>query len=64
MSISIFDVAGPVMIGPSSSHTAGAARLGRMAALLAGGEFSRVEFGLYGRTSVCLRLLRLQSGRI
>ena len=48
MSISIFDVAGPVMIGPSSSHTAGAARLGRMAALLAGGEFSRVEFGLYG----------------
>jgi L-serine dehydratase len=48
MSISIFDVAGPVMIGPSSSHTAGAARLGRMAALLAGGEFDSVEFGLYG----------------
>ena len=27
MDISIFDVLGPVMIGPSSSHTAGAARL-------------------------------------
>ena len=27
---SIFDIIGPVMIGPSSSHTAGAARLGKM----------------------------------
>ena len=26
---SIFDIIGPIMIGPSSSHTAGAARLGR-----------------------------------
>ncbi|MED9921227.1 MAG: L-serine ammonia-lyase, iron-sulfur-dependent, subunit beta, partial [Megasphaera sp.] len=24
----VFDVVGPVMIGPSSSHTAGAARIG------------------------------------
>lgn len=48
MAISIFEVAGPVMIGPSSSHTAGAARLARMAALLAEGEFRRVEFHLYG----------------
>lgn len=28
---SVFDVVGPNMIGPSSSHTAGAARLGKMA---------------------------------
>lgn len=28
---SIFDMIGPVMIGPSSSHTAGVARIGRMA---------------------------------
>ena len=28
---SIFDIIGPIMIGPSSSHTAGAARLGKMA---------------------------------
>ena len=27
----IFDVMGPIMIGPSSSHTAGAARIGRLA---------------------------------
>ena len=29
--IGIFDVLGPIMIGPSSSHTAGAARLGKIA---------------------------------
>ena len=34
MSVSIFQVAGPIMIGPSSSHTAGAARLARIAARL------------------------------
>ena len=31
--ISVFDVLGPNMIGPSSSHTAGAVRIGRMARL-------------------------------
>src|ERR1700736_6122396 len=29
--VSILDVMGPVMVGPSSSHTAGTARLGRVA---------------------------------
>ena len=29
--MNIFDIIGPVMIGPSSSHTAGAVRLGRVA---------------------------------
>lgn len=48
MDVSIFKVAGPVMIGPSSSHTAGAARLGRIARVIAAGPFSRVEFGLHG----------------
>ena len=47
MSISIFQVAGPVMIGPSSSHTAGAARLARIAAKLAD-DFDFVSFGLHG----------------
>ena len=47
MSVSIFQVAGPVMIGPSSSHTAGAARLARIAAKLPG-EFDFVSFGLHG----------------
>ena len=48
MAISIFEVAGPIMIGPSSSHTAGAVRLGRMSALLAEGSFTRADFHLYG----------------
>lgn len=46
--ISIFEVTGPVMIGPSSSHTAGAARLARVAAALAPESFSHVTFGLHG----------------
>ncbi len=32
--MSIFDILGPVMVGPSSSHTAGAVRIGLMARLL------------------------------
>jgi L-serine deaminase len=28
--MNVFDILGPVMIGPSSSHTAGAARIGRI----------------------------------
>lgn len=48
MEISIFEAVGPVMIGPSSSHTAGAARLARMAAELVGQPFTHVEFGLHG----------------
>ena len=47
MSVSIFQVAGPIMIGPSSSHTAGAARLGRIAAKLVD-DFDFVSFGLHG----------------
>lgn len=47
MELSLFDVVGPVMIGPSSSHTAGAARLAYVARLIAG-EFSHVTFGLHG----------------
>ena len=47
MELSLFDVLGPVMIGPSSSHTAGAARLADVARQIAG-DFVRVSFGLYG----------------
>ncbi|MDD4075028.1 MAG: serine dehydratase beta chain, partial [Eubacteriales bacterium] len=36
MSTSIFEIIGPVMIGPSSSHTAGMARIGMMANRIAG----------------------------
>ena len=48
MEISIFEAIGPLMVGPSSSHTAGAARLGRMAAKLVGQPFTHVDFGLHG----------------
>ena len=34
----VFDMIGPVMIGPSSSHTAGACRLGRVANKLMDGR--------------------------
>ncbi|HBK84692.1 MAG TPA: L-serine ammonia-lyase, iron-sulfur-dependent, subunit beta [Firmicutes bacterium] len=48
MNLSIFDVIGPIMIGPSSSHTAGAVKLARVAALIAAKPFTHVEFGLHG----------------
>lgn len=44
----LFDLIGPVMIGPSSSHTAGAARIGLTARMLLGEEISRAEVGLHG----------------
>ena len=43
-----FDITGPVMVGPSSSHTAGAARLGKLARILAQNSVKRVVFQLYG----------------
>ncbi|HWQ75357.1 MAG TPA: L-serine ammonia-lyase, iron-sulfur-dependent subunit beta [Syntrophomonas sp.] len=48
MAVSLFDVIGPVMIGPSSSHTAGAARLGNIARRICGQDFERAEFLLHG----------------
>lgn len=44
----VFDILGPIMIGPSSSHTAGAARLAKVAGIIAGGEIIKVEFLLHG----------------
>ena len=46
--INIFDMMGPVMVGPSSSHTAGAARIGNMGRTLLGEEVTRADIGLYG----------------
>jgi L-serine dehydratase len=45
---SAFDILGPIMIGPSSSHTAGAARLGKIARTIAGDGIKRVQFFLHG----------------
>lgn len=44
----VFDILGPIMIGPSSSHTAGAARLAKVASIIAGEEITKVEFLLHG----------------
>lgn len=44
----IFEIMGPTMIGPSSSHTAGAARIGMMARNIYGKEFNNVTFYLHG----------------
>ncbi len=46
--MNIFDIIGPPMIGPSSSHTAGAARLGKMARIILGETPKEVELILYG----------------
>jgi L-serine dehydratase len=45
---SAFDIIGPVMIGPSSSHTAGAARIGRVARTLFGKLPKKAVISLYG----------------
>jgi L-serine dehydratase len=46
--ISIFEIMGPVMIGPSSSHTAGAEKLGKAASSILDKSFDSVEFYLHG----------------
>ncbi len=45
---SLFDIIGPIMIGPSSSHTAGAAKLAKIAGEFAGGKVVSVKFYLHG----------------
>ena len=46
--ISVFDVLGPNMIGPSSSHTAGAALIAQLAQKMIAPPIVRVDFTLYG----------------
>ncbi|MDK2820748.1 MAG: L-serine dehydratase [Clostridia bacterium] len=43
-----FDIIGPVMIGPSSSHTAGAVRIGRLARAILGEQPLKCEILLHG----------------
>ena len=47
-SVGVFDILGPIMVGPSSSHTAGAARLGKVARAVAGADIEDVTFYLHG----------------
>ncbi|GAF12832.1 L-serine dehydratase, beta subunit [Bacillus sp. JCM 19045] len=44
----VFDIIGPVMIGPSSSHTAGAARIGKVARTLFGEVPDKADLYFYG----------------
>ena len=46
--ISAFDIIGPIMVGPSSSHTAGAVRLGRLGRAILGAQPQRAILGLHG----------------
>jgi L-serine dehydratase len=46
--VSLLDIIGPVMVGPSSSHTAGACRLGLLARCLVGGTPERATVELHG----------------
>jgi L-serine dehydratase len=45
---SVFEIIGPPMVGPSSSHTAGAVRIGLLARLLLGGAPVSAKIGLHG----------------
>ena len=46
--MNIFDIMGPIMVGPSSSHTAGAARIGFLTRRLLGSTPRRAELLLHG----------------
>jgi L-serine dehydratase len=46
--VSLLDIIGPVMVGPSSSHTAGACRLGLLARALVGDTPQRARIELHG----------------
>ena len=46
--MNVFDIIGPVMIGPSSSHTAGAVRIGLMSRLLLGSPAIKAHIKLHG----------------
>jgi len=46
--MNILDIIGPIMIGPSSSHTAGAVRLGNMARIILGEAVQKATIGLHG----------------
>ena len=46
--MNLLDVIGPVMIGPSSSHTAGAVRLGLLAISILGEPPVKADIALHG----------------
>jgi L-serine dehydratase len=53
--VNVFDIIGPVMIGPSSSHTAGAVRMGRISLKILGEEAVKADIGLAGSFAMTYR---------
>lgn len=53
--VSLFDILGPVMTGPSSSHTAGVLRIGRMGRMLLGGTPEKIDIFFYGALAETFR---------
>ncbi|MDR2343639.1 MAG: L-serine ammonia-lyase, iron-sulfur-dependent subunit beta [Spirochaetaceae bacterium] len=53
--MNVFDIIGPVMIGPSSSHTAGAVRIGRTGRMILGEDLRRADIGLAGSFALTYR---------
>ena len=45
---SVFDIIGPIMIGPSSSHTAGVVKIGKLSRMLFGGDPKKANIYFYG----------------
>ena len=60
----LFDIIGPIMIGPSSSHTAGAARIGRVARQLLGEKPVKELSRLYGITENNVYQIKFRTRRL
>lgn len=48
MNVSVFDIIGPIMVGPSSSHTAGACRIGNLTREIVGKKIKKALIYLHG----------------
>lgn len=55
MEYSVFDIIGPIMIGPSSSHTAGAVRIARVARQIGQEDIVKADFYLHGSFAETLK---------
>ena len=59
--MNVFNIMGPIMIGPSSSHTAGAVRIGYIAGMLIKGTIKTADIGFFGsfaKKYVCTILVK------
>ncbi len=48
MSVNMFDILGPITVGPSSSHTAGAIRIGLACRMILGQDVKKAKVTFYG----------------